>query len=154
MVYPANRKPKSGEILMFVGLQNGAKQCCDATKFHRSHCAGQRTTCCWPVQWGQLSLVVSQHCLAYFLGETSIISLDLGSLKFWHCMRSSSCLCAGMLTVDQEWNRHTDWCISSGDIHLAIHLAIQLAIHLACWHKWMPVSYRSLTNDITKKFQM
>ena len=37
----ANEVPKSGEILMFVCLQKDVKQCCDATKFDRTHCAGQ-----------------------------------------------------------------------------------------------------------------
>ena len=33
--------PKSREILMFVCLQKDAKQCCDAAKLDRTHCAGQ-----------------------------------------------------------------------------------------------------------------
>ena len=33
---------KSCEILMFVCLLKDAKQCCDASKFIRTHCAGQR----------------------------------------------------------------------------------------------------------------
>ena len=37
-----NGVPKSPEILMFVCLQKDAKQCCDATKLDRTHCAGRQ----------------------------------------------------------------------------------------------------------------
>ena len=42
LMFVCNQVAKSHEILMFVCLQKGAKQCCDATKFDRAHCAGQR----------------------------------------------------------------------------------------------------------------
>ena len=42
LMFVCNRVPKSREILMLVCLQKDAKQCCDATKFDRTHCAGQR----------------------------------------------------------------------------------------------------------------
>ena len=34
----SNRAPRSCEILMFVCLQKGAKQCCDAVKLAYAHC--------------------------------------------------------------------------------------------------------------------
>ena len=42
LMFVCNQVAKSGEILMFVCLQKDAKQCCDATKLDRTHCAGQR----------------------------------------------------------------------------------------------------------------
>ena len=36
-----DRQPKSCEILRFVRLQKDSKQCCDATKLNRTHCAGR-----------------------------------------------------------------------------------------------------------------
>ena len=35
------RAPESCERLMFVCLQKDAKQCCDAAKLNRTHCAGR-----------------------------------------------------------------------------------------------------------------
>ena len=37
----SNNLPKSHEILMFVCLQKGVKQCCDGMKFHCTHCSGR-----------------------------------------------------------------------------------------------------------------
>ena len=34
-------RTKSSEILMFVRLPKDTKQCCDATKLGRTHCAGR-----------------------------------------------------------------------------------------------------------------
>ena len=42
MGFVCNRLAESGEILMYVCIQKDAKQCCDATKIDRTHCAGQR----------------------------------------------------------------------------------------------------------------
>ena len=42
LMFVGNQLVKSREILMFVCLQKDAKQCCDATKFDSTHCAGQR----------------------------------------------------------------------------------------------------------------
>ena len=64
--------PKSHEILMSVGLQKDAKQCCDATKtklYSLSHC--------WKAQWVQSCFVISPHCLSSFWRQTNIeISWD------------------------------------------------------------------------------
>ena len=42
LMFVCNQVAKSRESLMFVCLQKDAKQCCEATKLDRTHCAGLR----------------------------------------------------------------------------------------------------------------
>ena len=54
-----HKAPNAQEILMFVCLQKGVKQCCDEAKSDRTHCAShwplvrllQRMHGRWPAQW-------------------------------------------------------------------------------------------------------
>ena len=68
---------------MFVCLQKDAKQCCDATKFDCTHCAGQH---CLASLWRQLIIHISQD-----LGKLATeICKESPLLKFFGAFFESS----------------------------------------------------------------
>ena len=69
-----NSTPKSAEILMFVCLQTNAKQCCNATKLDRCHCASHS-----PGQ-NEYNRTLWHQCIVIFVETDIKMSQDLAAI--------------------------------------------------------------------------